>query len=100
MRRSLRPLRTPLTHRITRIEAFIPTASLFAVLAETSKAHNARLVLQRFETKEHGAGLTVIAPSADAATDYSNGGYRLSFVALRGQPRAPARRRSGCARRL
>ena len=86
MRLPLRPLRTPVTHRITRIEAFIPTASLFAILAETAKAHNGRLVLQRFETKEHRAGLTVIAPSADAAAEHSSGGYRLIFVALRGQP--------------
>lgn len=71
---------------MTRIEAFVPTAMLFQMIADVARPHEARLVLQRFETAHHGAALSVVEATSLAADEYLCGGYEVVYLALRKVP--------------
>lgn len=72
---------------MTRIEAFIPTESLFNLLNGIVAAHSAKLVFQRFESEIHPAGFTTVAPTPGAAKEYIKGGYQLIYISLKNVPK-------------
>jgi len=72
---------------MTRIEAFVPTPLLFALVREVAQGADTRLVFQRFESRHHRPGLFVVEPDADPASQYLAGGYQLAYVSVGDVPR-------------
>lgn len=72
-----------------RMEAFLPTRSLFVILEEVVGQHGGRLVFQRFESATRPAGFWVFDPLAEAADAYLEGGYRVIYISLGPTPLGP-----------